>query len=406
MGIAENTVWSMMAGGLLALALAAAGDALLTRSVGAVRNTLLILAIGITAVVLSGLTEILWPTLSGRPLLALQVGLAPLSCALGLRFLGIWLHGGNEDRRIRRLTAWGAHGMLAATLALVLAALLGGPQQDTTVLWFSALAGALMVALVLVVAVGATVQGDPLARWLILAGIVQAGMTSGLYLHALKVPGIGLGWSIFTAACTVVFALIVMMLIIVRNRENRRLARLARLETGVDPATGLATGAKLLSEIEHVFWRTGRLRGQCVVLCVYLGNLYELGEALGRTGDNQILAATAARLRRAVGFRCVVGLYQPRCFVIVISTDRRRAVDDTVVQRVKTMVTQPMSMVLERERRQRFVPRTGVAMRAVLPDHVRPQTLIDELEQEAMAQLRAPSPPSDAIPEDHADTRW
>ena len=407
MDIAENTVWAMMAGGLTSLALLGGADALLTRSIGAVRNLLLIVAISVTAVALSGLPEALYPALPSRLALMIKAGLAPLSSALGLRFMGIWVGGGQEDRLVQRLTGWGSYGMMLAALGLMLGAVLVPPGQPTPVLWLSALVSGLMVALVTVVAVRATLQGDPLARWLVLAGVVQAGMISGLYLHALRVPGMGLGWRSFTAACTVVFVLIVMMLIIVRNRENRRLARLSRLETGFDPATGLATGSKLLSEMEHAFWRTGRLRGQCVVVCVYLGNLYELGDALGRTGENQILAATAARLRRAVGFRCVVGMYHPRCFVVVISTERRRTVDDAVAQRIKALVAQPMPVLLERDhRRHQFVPQAGVAMQVVLPDHAQPQTVIDELEQQAMAQVRRPPPAEDEHSDDQADTRW
>jgi len=408
MDIAENTVWAMMAGGLMSLALLAAADALLTRSVGAVRNLLLILSISATAVVLSGLPEALLPALPPRLSLLLQVGLTPLSGALGLRFLGIWVGGGQEDRLVQRLTVWGAYGLMLAALALMLGAVLGPPGRGAApVLWLAALVSELVVVLVMVVAVRAAVQGDPLARWLVLAGVVQTGMITGLYLRALGVPGLGLGARIFTAICTVVFVLIVMMLIIVRNRESRRLARLSRLEAGVDPATGLATGSKLLSEMEHAFWRTGRLRGKCVVVCVYLGNLYELGEALGKTGENQILAATAARLRRAVGFRCVVGMYHPRCFVVVISTERRRVVDDAVTQRIRALVTQPMSVVLEREGRQQFVPQAGVAMLTVQPDHVQPQTVIDELEQLAMAQVRRPVPADeDGHAQDGAATRW
>ncbi len=404
MTMAENAVWAMMAGGLAALALMALADTMVTRGIGALRNLLLITSISLTAVLLSGLPETLYPGLPHGLLLPLKVGLGPLSCALGLHFLGLWLGGGREDRILHRMTSWGCYAMLIGGLVLmVLATQVAPGAQAETLLILSAQLSEVMVVLTMIVAVRATVLGDPLARWLVVACVLLAGMITGLYLRALNVDGVTLGWRIFTAACTVLFVLIVMVLIIVRNRDNRRLARLARLDSGSDPATGLATGSRLLSEVEHVFWRTGRLRGKCVVVCLYLGNLYALGEALGRTGENQILAATAARIRRAVGFRCLVGMYHPRCFVVVIATERRRVVDDTLLSRLRTLVGQPMLLQGDGERRRQFLPQLGLAMKTVLPDQVQPQALINEVEHEAMDQLRRQP---DAPPADAADTTW
>ena len=411
MTMAENTVWAMMAGGLLALALMAVADTVVTRGIGTLRNLLLISAISLSAVLLSGLPQALHPGLPPALLLVLQVGLAPLSCALGLRFLGLWLGGSREDRILYRVTRWGSYAMLAGGLVLVLLAtpLAGGPHADTLLI-LSAQLSEVMVVLTLIVAVRAALLGDPLARWLVLASVLLAAVITGLYVRALGVPGVALGWHVATALSTVLFVLIVMLLIIVRNRDTRRLARLAKLDTGSDPATGLATGSRLLSEMEHVFWRTGRLRGKCVVVCVYVGNLYALGEALGRTGENQILAATAARIRRAVGFRCLVGMYHPRCFVVVIATERRRVVDDTVLNRLRALVTQPMQLQGGGERRQQFLPQVGLALKAVLPDQVQTQALLDAIERDAMAQLPPPAGPP-AEPgrpplADAADTAW
>jgi GGDEF domain-containing protein len=389
MDMAENTVWAMMAGGLLSLALLAAADALVTRSIGAVRNLMLIVSISAAAVLLSGLPQAFWPDLSPSLMLVLQTVPAPLSSALGLRFLDIWLGGRQEDPLVSRITRWGAHGMLAAAALLLALAATAEPDQAPTVLALGAIVSELTVVLAMVAAVRAALLGDPLARWLVVACAILACMLTGLYLHALGKAGFGLAWQAVTAMCTLVFVLIVMVLIVVRNRESRRLARLARLESGSDPATGLATGSRLLSEVEHAFWRTGRLRGKCVVVCIYMTNLYELGEALGRSGENQILSATAARIRRAVGFRCVVGLYHPRCFVIVISTERRRPTDDMVVHRLQALVNQPLSVVGSSDRRQTFLPQTGIAMLAVLPDHAQPQSVLNEAEHLALHQARA-----------------
>jgi GGDEF domain-containing protein len=401
MSMAENTVWAIMTGGLLSLALLAAAEAVVIRSLGAVRNLLLVVLVSGTAVLLCGLPEALFPGLPAQFVMVLKAGLGPLSNALGLRFLGMWTGGDREDPVVYRLTVWGSLGMLCAALALMVLAALAAPGDYTLLMLLSAAVNGLGVPLLMVVAVRATLLGDPLARWLVLACVILAGMVTGLYLHALKIGGFGLGLWMFTAACAVVFILMMTVLILLRNQANRRLARLARLETGSDPATGLPTGAKLLSEVEHAFWRMGRLQGKCVVVCVYLSNLYELGDSMGRTIDNQILAATSARIRRAAGFRCVVGMYHPRCFIIVFSTERTRVFDESLLARIRSLVTQPLQVVGSNDKRQQFLPQAGISALTVIPDHAQPQDVIHDAEQQAMDQMRR-QPPKD----DQADTAW
>jgi GGDEF domain-containing protein len=400
MNMAENTVWAIMAGGVLSLVLLAAADAVVTRSLGAARNMLLIFAIGSACIFLSGLPEALFPSLPERLMMALKTGFGLLSSALGLRLLGIWAGGDREDYLVHRLTVWGAYGMLIASLVMAVLATLVAPQDFHGLLMLTAGLNTIAVLLCMVIAVRAALLGDPLARWLVLACLILTGLMAGLYLHALRVPGIGLGLQALTAASAVLFLLIVMVLIVVRNRQQRQLARLSRLEMGWDPATGLPTGAKLLSEVEHAFWRTGRLHGHCVVVGIYLSNLYELGDSLGRTSDNQILAATAARIRRAAGFRCVVGTYHPRCFIVVFSIDRKRTFNESYIARLLGLVTQPLQVVGSKDQRQPFVPQVGLAMRTVQPDHSVPQDVIDAVEQEAMAQARRP------LSADRVDTTW
>lgn len=408
MEMAENTVWSVMAGGLLSLALLAAADAVITRSLGAVRNVLLVSFIGSVCVLMSGLPELLFPEIPERLLMVLKASLGPLAGALGLRFLGIWIGGDREDRLLYAVTVWGCYLLLIAAAALAVLAVIIPVHDFRTLLLMAAAVNAITVALILLVSIRATLMGDPLALWLVLAGLLLAGMMTGLYLHALKVP-LGLVWWLLTASAALLFVLIVMVLIIVRNRANRELARLARLDAGSDPVTGLPTGARLLSEVEHAFWRAGRLRGQCVVVCVYLSNLYELGDSMGRTTDNQILAATAARIRRAAGFRCVVGAYHPRCFIIVFTLDRKRTFDEAVLARIRNLVTQPLQVVGSREQRQQFQPVMGLSALPVLPDLVQPLDVLNEAEHQAMDEVRRASPSQydgDTVPDDRLDTTW
>jgi len=80
----------------------------------------------------------------------------------------------------------------------------------------------------------------------------------------------------------------------------------------------------LLAKVDDALWRAERAHAQCTAVACTLRNLYSMSEAAGHTVDQQILSAMAARLRRAVGFRYVVGLYHPRCFVVVISAGPTR----------------------------------------------------------------------------------
>ena len=80
-----------------------------------------------------------------------------------------------------------------------------------------------------IAAIRAAVLGDPLARWMVLACAFLAVMVCGLYLRGLNVEGFGLGTWILTAVSTVAYLLIVTVLVIVRTRHTRQLARLAGL---------------------------------------------------------------------------------------------------------------------------------------------------------------------------------
>jgi GGDEF domain-containing protein len=131
---------------------------------------------------------------------------------------------------------------------------------------------------------------------------------------------------------------------------------------------------------------------------------------MGRTTDNQILAAMAARVRRGAGFRCVVGVYHPRCFIIVFSMDRKRDFDETALTRLRNLVTQPLQVVGTREQRQQFQPVVGLSALPVLPDQAAPLDVINEAEHRAMDEVRRLTANSgdapDSVNEDEIDTTW
>ena len=379
-----------MLGGLLTLAAIAIADALFSRSITSLRNLLFVVITSASCVVITGLPEILFPGIPDRVLNLLKLSMGPLSAAIALNFLGIWLGGMREDLIVYRITTWGSVSLFFSALAIGVLAVQASSQEFHQLLEIAAALTMVAVLLGLVASIRAATLGDPLARWMVLACTCMTGMAVGLYLRGLNIEGFGLGTWIFTATCTVAYFLIASVLVIMRNRESRRLKRLADLQSGADPATGLATGSVLLSKVEHAFWRTARFNGECTVVCLHLRNLYELGETAGHGVEHQILAAMAARIRRAAGFRCVVGLYHPLCFVVVISADKRRQFVNTTVSRLRHLIAKPLSVVGVNEIRHDFTPLLGVGVVTLNPASADPLNAINDAERDALAQEGAP----------------
>ena len=388
-----------MLGGLLTLAGLALGDVLGHRTTAAWRNLMFVLVTGASCVIMTGLPEHFFPFLPGRVMFVLKASLGPLAGAMGLFFIGTWLGGSREDTKVHNLTAWGSVLLLVAAVALAALATQVELAQGHRLLWVAAVVNAVPVVLALLAVSRASRLGDPLAPWMLLAIFSLAAMVLGHYLNGLRVHGLSTATQLLTAATTLVFFLIASVLGVVRNRQNRQLARLSRLEPGADPATGLHTGAALVTDIEHVFWRTARLSGECTVVCLHVNNLYELTESGGSGVEHQILATVAARIRRAAGFRCVVGLYHPRCFVVVIHTDRHQPPVAETVERLSSMVAQPMVVMDRQQMRQVFRPHLGVAAITVDPTQALPLDVLNDAERQAVASLNEarPSRPADIV---------
>lgn len=396
MSIAETAIWSAMLGGLLTLAALALGDALGNRSPAAVRNLFFVLLAGASCVVMTGLLEQLFPTLSERTMMVLKAGLGPTAGGVALHYLGRWLGGVRGDALVHRLTAWGGAVVVPAAMVLALLTTQVTSSNFRLMLMAAAVLNMLPVLLGMAATLRAARLGDPLARWMLLALVCLAATVGGHYLNGLQGPGLGLGMQLFTAVITVTYFLMASVLGLLRNRHNRQLARLSRLQANADPATGLSTGSALLTEVEHVFWRTARQQGECTVICLYVSNLYALTESAGRGAEHQILVTLAARIRRTAGFRCVVGLYHPRCFVVVLSTDKYAAPASETVDYLRAMASEPLSVVDEQQTRQVFKPRVGVGVVTQAPAHVNPMDVLNETERKAvehaatLTQVRAP----------------
>ena len=387
MPVSEIAIWSAMLGGLLTLAALALGDALGSRSRGSMRNLLFVVLTGASCVVMTGLPEALFPFLPGHPLMVLKASLGPLAGGVALYYLGSWLGGEREDPLVHRLTAWGGAAVFLAAVVLALLASQVSSDQFRPVLLAAAVVNMVPVLLAMVAVIRATRRGDPLARWMLLAIVCLAAMVSGLYLRGLDAPGLGSGFWLFTAVITMLYFLAATVLGILRNRHNRKLARLSRVQQGADPVTGLHTGSALIAEVEHVFWRTARQQGECSVICVNVSNLYELTDSAGPGVEHQILVTLAARVRRAAGFRCVVGQYHPRCFVVVMFTDKHAGPLNETLAHLRFMVGESLSVVDEKQVHHTFQPRLGIGVVTHAPAHAKPMDILNEAERLALAQI-------------------
>jgi diguanylate cyclase (GGDEF)-like protein len=227
---------------------------------------------------------------------------------------------------------------------------------------------------------------------MVLACFFLAVMVWGLFSRELLNIELRIGTLIFIAFCSVAFFLMVTGLGIRRNRQIRQLQRLAGLASGVDAATGLYTGSVLLAKVDDAFWRSARLRRECTVICLHLRNLYELAEVAGHSADQQILSTMAARMRRAVGFRNVVGLYHPRCFVVVISAVKQAEQVDRFVARLRYVTDLPLNVVGLEGGHYNFTPRFGLGIVTVAAASADPTTIIDQAERLALASDSKVSP--------------
>lgn len=374
-----------MLGGLLTLTGLSLADLALNRKIGSLRNLVFVLIVGSSCLVMTGLPQVLWPGLPVKLVQVLKGSLGPLAGAVALYYLGIWLGGSREDRTVGRITTWGAGALFPAAIVLGLLVARTGPGEFEQLLLATAIVNMAAAVMGLIATLRAAALGDPLARWMVLACVCLAAMVTGLYLRGLNVPGFGLLTWIATAVVTVVYFLACSVLVFVRNRQQRQLTRLSRLQVGADPATGLPTGSLLLAEVEHAFWRSGRLHGSCTVVCLHLRNLYELGQSAGHGVEHQILAAMAARIRRAAGFRCVVGLYHPRCFVVVISTDQRREFVNETVARLRATVGRPLMVVGRDQSHHDYAPQLGVGIVMLeQPADAVPLDVLNEAERQSL----------------------
>lgn len=375
-----------MAGGLLTVCALALADAVLNRSLGSFLSFSFVVALSLYALLLCGLAGYLVPELPTMVLQLLQVSMGPVCSAMALVYMMRWLGDRADDPWITRIVFWGGGGMALTSVVLALFSLVADAQGFSLLLLVSAAGCVLTVVLCTVCALRAHALGDPLAIWIVPASVALTLSIVGLYGVNL-VPDLIPTWLRATAAAsTVAYLLTVTTLAVVRLREDKRLRRLAGLKMGADPATGLPMGAALLSKVDDAFWRAARMGSSCNVVCMHLHNLYALTDVAGQGVEQQISIAMSARVRRAVGFRCVVGLYHARCFVAVIQVPRPSgaAQIQNYVERLRHMISKPVQVLGHGQRYHEFRPHWGLSVISTDPENQDPNEVLRQAEEEAM----------------------
>jgi GGDEF domain-containing protein len=394
MDVAEIILWSCMLGGLITLSCGAVGEILSDNNIGAWRALAYLVVLGGSVVMGSGLPLALFPDFSPQALLSVQAIVGPLSGALVLWYLGVWLGVAMVDRVLHIIITWGTFTLLGVAILQGLIALGVVSTGDLNPLWISAAVCTAGVIFALQASIRAYMLGDDLARWMAVACGLLAVMVVGFHTNALRPGAVNLAGKALIALCTLIHFLMGIRLSMRRNAANSKRKRRASDIAGFDRATGLPTGSVLLSKVDDALWRAERAEAGCSVVALHLRNLYSIGETAGHAIDQQILAAVAARIRRAVGFRYLVGLYHPRCFVVVIAHTSQRIEVDRMVFRLKAMLSTPILLSDAQNTAHHFLPAFGVGVSRWVPGHASAQQILDDTEQRALAQI-PPEPPAD-----------
>jgi GGDEF domain-containing protein len=390
MKIIEIVIWSAMTGALLLLMLIAAIDVMRLGNRAAWRGLSFVLLTGVSAIVMTGLPEHVLHITNDRLLLPVKVSLGPLSGALTLTYLGIWLGLGFEDRWLRWLIVTGSFMTLLSAIGLALAAFWWPATSPSLLLAISAGVNLLSAVIGAMAAVRGSMLGDALARWMVLACIFLSVMVAGLYAKGMQL-NYGLAVYVLTAMTTVGYFMVVTTLTLLRNQNLKRLHRLARGNYLMDEITGLPMGSVLLSKVDDALWRSARAGNQSAVMALWIHNLYDLNNHAGHYMEHEIRTRLTATLRQAVGFRNVVGLMQARCFVVVISAVQDRVQIEKKALRLLLNVRKTMQVGELVGDPHAFAPHAGIGI-VFTPahDHADPLPAMDKAQKLAQQALGLP----------------
>jgi GGDEF domain-containing protein len=383
----ELSIWAAMLGALLTFFGAALADAVRNPTTAAWRALGFILLTGGTAVVMSGWVEQVAGIQNKALLLPAKVSLGPLSGALSLLYLGIWFGKLAQDTFLDRLIHWGSLAQCLLALILLIGITLY-PMQGINFLKLAFAVNLISVAMALMASVRGMTLGDRLAAAMVVACVCLGVMVVGLYSKGLGLASSNVLWAL-TAICTVTYFLITTVLTIQRNRQRRLIVKMSEGIAKNDEITGLPVGGTLLSKVDDALWRSVRMECECAVVAIWIDNLYAYNDQIDSSVEHEIRHVLAARIRRAIGFRHVLGLQQSRCFIAGISTIKNR-------QRVMTK-SSDMAMILQRAMQvgvmlgqaRHFEPKIGIGLVFVGLGHMTdPLSAMDQAQALAKKALR------------------
>ncbi len=352
-----------MSGVLFTLWIASSLEVLIYRTVSACRGWGFVSLAGGSSVLLTGLPEVLWPGLARWDIHTIKISMGPLSNALALFYLGLWSSLRQDDRLVEGISHIGSWFLLLLVVLLAVGGL--NHVDDHGLLLLAMVVSFLGCVMATIVAVRGMTLGDPLAGWMVLACVFLAVLLGGLYSESLD-SSASLAACVLTAASVVGHFLIVIWLTLARNRETRRLKR----ETsGLLPSTdsaGLAQGARLLELMEEALWRSNRMRRPCLVAAIAVPNLQLSHAEHAQAIHANVLGVLTARIRRIVGFRNVLGLYNERCFLLAVSAVQDPKRSDLMVERIFTHLCAPV-ITRQDQTLHEFIPEVGVGVVEIVP---------------------------------------
>ena len=386
----ELSIWSALLGALLTFFGAALADAVRNPTLAAWRALGFIVLTGSSCMIMSGWLEHIAQIQNPVGLLPAKVALGPLSGALALLYLGIWFGKLAQDAWLDHLIHWGSFAQCLAGVLLLVSALIW-PAHGYTLLCITFAVNILSVIMAISAAARGVALGDRLAAAMVVACVCLGLMVVGLYAKGLGLASSNLLWAL-TAISTAAYFLITTVLTLHRNRQMRLISKMAGGMAQTDEITGLPVGGMLLSRIDDAMWRSVRIERECAVLAIWIDNLYLFNEEIDRSIEHEIRHVLAARIRRAIGFRHILGLQQSRCFVVGISaiSTRQRVLDNAMA--LVQNLQRPLQVGVMLGHSQMYEPKISVGIVFVGLGHMTdPLNAMDQAQLLSKQALREPS---------------
>lgn len=327
----------MTTGAISLIALVGFAQAAMVRSFSATRGAFYQLSALLFVVLLSGLPGALGTSFTGPGLELAQAVMGPISGALANFWMRDWLAARKRDRVMElglRLAGW-------ACLAAAVALLFVTPDHRLPA---AAIVTLTDIGIVLWLSVRASLLGDRLAAGIALGCLLMLPAAAGLFLLALRLYPVGVGWQVFTALCSVACLSVIGAMVWQRARDELRAQRLQTSHADFDPLTKVYNSGALVQRLLKAQRRRRRTRRYGAMLAVMAFDTERLAATLGTQGRDEAYLHLVARLRREVGVVNIVGRYYDRCFIALLESVHSPTDLRTVGLRVAVRCRRPMEI--------------------------------------------------------------